>query len=215
MNHMRKVFVSWRAGMVALFGLMLLSACETMDPGGKTTAYGQGSGTNKVANANTGPLTADFLRAGEQLTIEFLDISPPQQIQLNVPDDGNVTLLLGQKVNVLNKTVSALQTEIHDLYVPKYYHRLTVNIKREVRFVYVLGEVKMAGRFPHIGEMTVLKAIAAAGGFTVYADKRNVEVTRSTGKTEKMNAEKARKDPRKYDLPLYPDDRVNVPLRPW
>ena len=95
------------------------------------------------------------------------------------------------------------------------YRRLTVNIKREIRFVYVRGEVKGAGRFPHIGEMTVLKAISAAGGFTVYADKKNVEITRSTGQAERMNAEKARKDPKKYDLPLYPDDLVNVPLRPW
>jgi len=207
MSYMRKFFVSWQAGLLALLGLMLSAGCEMTGVGPSTATNG---GTNQpTLKMGDSP---DILRIGEQLTIEFLDINPAQQIQLTVPDDGNVTLLLGQKVNVLNKRVSALQNEIRELYVPKLYRRLTVNIKREVRFVYVRGEVKAAGRFPHIGEMTVLKAISAAGGFTVYADKKNVEVTRSTGQTQKMNAEKARKDPKKYDLPLYPDDLVNVPL---
>jgi polysaccharide export outer membrane protein len=189
---------------------MLLSACETTTGSGGGAGATATSATNQVKGSG---LSQDFLRVGEQLTIEFLDLNPAQQISLNVPEDGNVTLLLSQKVNVLNKSVAQLQNEIHDMYVPKFYRRLTINIKREVRFVYVRGEVKMAGRFPHVGELTVLKAIAAAGGFTVYADKKNVEVTRSTGQTERVNAEKARKDPKKYDLPLYPDDQVNVPLR--
>jgi protein involved in polysaccharide export with SLBB domain len=188
---------------MAVLSLAILAGCVTTPPN-QTHVESPVRGTNE--------LTGDYIRIGEQLTIEFLDINPPQQIQQAVPEDGALTLLLGQKVTVVNKTVAQLQNEIHDLYVPKYYKRLTVNIKRDVRFVYVRGEVKNPSRQAHVGEMTVLKAIASAGGFTIYADKKHVEVIRSNGSRLEMNAEKARKNP-KLDLPVYPDDQVNVPLR--
>jgi polysaccharide export outer membrane protein len=46
------------------------------------------------------------------------------------------------------------------------------------RRVFVLGQVKNAGKFSIIHEMTIVEAISVAGGFTNFADINNVVVTR-------------------------------------
>ncbi len=46
------------------------------------------------------------------------------------------------------------------------------------RRVFVLGQVKNAGKFTIIHEMSIVEAISVAGGFTNFADINNVVVTR-------------------------------------
>jgi polysaccharide export outer membrane protein len=46
---------------------------------------------------------------------------------------------------------------------------------------FAMGEVNAAGQYPYVAGMTVLAAIAVAGGFTTRADKVSVDVTRSIG----------------------------------
>ena len=62
--------------------------------------------------------------------------------------------------------------------------------------------------------MTVLKAVSAAGGFTDYAKRVAVEVTRTDGTKVVVNCKKAQKNP-KLDIPISPGDRISVPLRMW
>jgi hypothetical protein len=62
--------------------------------------------------------------------------------------------------------------------------------------------------------MTLLKAIAAAGDFTAFAQKKSVEVTRANGKKLRpVNCIRALRNPRKYDIPIYPGDHIHVPRR--
>jgi protein involved in polysaccharide export with SLBB domain len=61
--------------------------------------------------------------------------------------------------------------------------------------------------------MTVLKAIQTAGGFTEFAKRTKVQVTRANGHKEKpVNYDKAVKNP-KLDLPIYPGDQIFVDKR--
>lgn len=46
---------------------------------------------------------------------------------------------------------------------------------------YILGEVQRPGQFPYVNEMTVLTAVALAGGYTYRAEKDYVKVTRKIG----------------------------------
>lgn len=46
------------------------------------------------------------------------------------------------------------------------------------RRIFVLGQVKNAGKFTIIHEMSIVEAISVAGGFTNFADINNVVVTR-------------------------------------
>jgi polysaccharide export outer membrane protein len=101
--------------------------------------------------------------------------------------------------------------DIRDLFTVKkqMYKRLSVNVQVLGRTVSVGGEVRATGSFPFEGGMTVLKAVNRAGGFTEYANRREVRVTRINGQQITVDCKAAMKKP-ELDLPLYPGDRIEV-----
>jgi len=128
-----------------------------------------------------------------------------------IGEDGNITLLLIGQVPAINKTASQLQKEIHDLYVPKYYTGMNVVVKGDTRYFYVDGEVRTPGNKELSSDMSVVKAISMAGGFTDFANKKKVQVTHA-GKTRKINVPDAIDNP-SLDVPIYPGDKIWVPRR--
>jgi protein involved in polysaccharide export with SLBB domain len=160
------------------------------------------------------PSSSGVLRAGDLVRVMFSDIpQPPQPIEIRVPEDGRITLPYNITVIATGKSVSQLQEEIRNAYVPKYYVRLTVNIKTEERFYFVGGEVKAPARQIYFGEgMTVLRAIDSVGGFTDFANRKKIELRRADGKVYKVDWSKAIKNAN-LDLPVYPNDHITVPRR--
>jgi len=158
-------------------------------------------------------INSAVLRAGDLVRISFTDIpQPPIPLEINIPEDGKITLPYSVTVIATGKTVSQLQEEIRNAYVPKLFVRLTINIKTEQRFYFVGGEVRAPARQPYGGAMTVLRAIDSVGGFTDFADRTKIELRRSTGETFRINGKKAIKDS-KLDLPVYPNDQITVHRR--
>lgn len=156
---------------------------------------------------------AGILRVGDLVRVSLLDIpQPPPPIEIRIPEDGRITLPWNITVDARGKTVSVLQDEIRRAYVPKLFVHLTVNIKTEERFFFVGGEVRGSGRQPYLGDMTVLRAIDTAGGFTDFAQRKKIELRRANGQVHVINWDKARKSP-KLDLQVYPNDQVMVPRR--
>jgi polysaccharide export outer membrane protein len=131
-----------------------------------------------------------------------------------VKEDGTITLLLNQEFTAADKTRGELEKEIRKRYVPDLFKALTVNVEplNATQFYYVDGEVKMPDRQVYISRMTVLKAIASAKGFTDFAKKTGVVLTRLDGRKITINCIKAQKDP-KLDLEVFPGDKVWVPRR--
>ena len=129
-----------------------------------------------------------------------------------IKEDGTLTLPYIGAIQAAGKTPGELQNEIRDLYVPKYYVRLTVTVKSQDRVYYVGGEVKQPGRQLYVGETTVTKAIQSAGDFTDFANRRKVWLVRADGKHIKVNCNKALENP-SLDLPVYPGDQIQVPRR--
>jgi len=72
----------------------------------------------------------------------------------------------------------------------------------------------MPSRQPHPGEMTVIKAIASAQGFTDFANKHKVRLTRANGHSFIVDCDDALKNPQ-LDLPVYPGDKIDVPRSLW
>lgn len=199
MNLLRKFFVSCGAAVA-----LCLAGCATLDGGSGQ----QQAGPDASKPGDVSPrVNSEMLRVGELVSIEFLEIN--QKIEQMVQEDGNLTLILGQTVKAAGKKTSELQADIIALYVPKYFRRMSVNIKRDNRYYWVDGSVKNPSQRPYTGEMTVLRAIAAAGGFNEYANRKKVEVLRANGKIEHVDALKALKNS-KLDLPIYPGDTVHV-----
>jgi polysaccharide export outer membrane protein len=104
--------------------------------------------------------------------------------------------------------------EIRNRYVPKYFHYMTVTITREAQtlFYYLDGEVRAPARQVYVSRITVTKAIASAGGFTDFANKKAVQLTRLDGRRVTINCIKVRGDP-SLDLEVYPGDQIFVPRK--
>jgi polysaccharide export outer membrane protein len=151
---------------------------------------------------------------GETVTIAFSglpggDLIAPHQEPIK--EDGTVTLPYLGPVVAAGKTAGELQNDIHDLYVPKYYVRLTVTVTPGDLIYFVRGEVKSPGREIYVGETTVSKAITSAGDFTDFAS-HTVWLIRANGQRVKVNVDKALENSSKDPL-VYPGDQVVVPRR--
>lgn len=166
----------------------------------------------KPTAANQG--SVEYMRAGEKIQVQLADL-PSGTITSDptISEDGKITLHLDQTFQAAGKTRTQLEAEIRARYVPSFYKKVTVTVRQEDRFVYVGSFVKAPGSYPYRPGLTLLKAISVAGGFSEFGDKAKVTVTRySDGRVETVDCIKAQKDPR-LDIPLYPNDRVDVPRR--
>jgi protein involved in polysaccharide export with SLBB domain len=205
MNLMRMFQQILGRGMMAAMALAtawLVAGCGSL-----------GGDTPPVDNTPPTSLSSDTLNVGDQLTVVFSDlptVTPP--FDQRVKDDGTITLLLNQTFHAAGKTRSDLEKEIRARYVPDYFVNLTVSVKRD-QFYYVDGEVKMPSRQPHPGEMTVIKAIASAQGFTDFANRNKIRLTHANGNSVIVDYDAALENPAQ-DLAVYPGDKIFVP-RHW
>lgn len=185
-------------------------------------AYAGASSEQGGTISNTSPArplsngSMDAIRAGDTLRITFSDLPVIVQspIEERVKDDGTITLLESQPFTAAGKTRGQLEKEIHDRYVPDYYKKMTVSVlpKSDTQFYFVDGEVRLPNRQVYLSRTTVLKAIASAGGFTDFANKGKVTLTRVDGRTVIVNCKRAIKDPT-LDLEIFPGDKIWVPRR--
>jgi len=128
-----------------------------------------------------------------------------------VKEDGTISPPEIQPVKAEGKTPGELQREIQAQYSRLYPH-ITITVKGQDRFYHVEGEVKNTGPKVYLGGTDIVKAIAAAGGFTEFARKSRVQLIRPDGSKEIINYNDAISDPAK-NLKVYPNDTVYVPRR--
>jgi polysaccharide export outer membrane protein len=155
---------------------------------------------------------SSLLRVGDSISVTFIDVpTPMQEVKTTITEEGKVTSLpFGVIVQGAGKTPSQVQDAIHDALVPKYFVRLTASVKTaEFRYYFVGGEVKIPNRQIYQGDMTVLRAIDTAGGFTDFASRKNIELRRANGGKFTINYYKAQENP-KLDLPVYANDKITV-----
>ena len=77
------------------------------------------------------------------------------------------------------------------------------------RWYYVSGEVRTPNRCLYNGQITLLRAIAAAGDFTDFADKKSVKLTSEDGRSKIVDCVKAQDDP-SLDPEVRPGDIIFV-----
>jgi protein involved in polysaccharide export with SLBB domain len=203
-NTLRKW--AWLPAMIVLAG------CHSVDPMAPlpdANAPGTSMGTNSIDTANY------TLRVGDQLTVNFFDITPAiPAITDQIKEDGTITLIYNEKFQAADKTISQLQNDVHARYVPAYVKYMTVNIAPMNRGFTVSGEVRSPNRYGYSGQIRVLEAITTAGGFTDYANKRKVKVTRADHRQIIVNCVKAQDDP-DLNIEIFPGDTINVPVTMW
>jgi len=156
------------------------------------------------------------LSVGDSVTITLtgLPTELPAYEKL-IADDRTITLPDIGSIQAAGKTPHELEDYIHDQYVPKIYTHISVTVKTTSDRVYfVRGEVKAPGRLIYVGPITATKAITSAGDFTDFANRKEVYLTRTSGKRWKLNCDKilSGQDP---DPPVFPGDQIEVKRRLW
>lgn len=193
------------ACFVVVLGLQI--GCVVPDAG--TTNAAQGMPDARAVDDSI----STVYRPGDRIQIDFADTQGiPSNWQQTIREDGTITLPLNQTVRAAGLRKGELEEAIRDIYVPRILKRLTVNVRADRRTYFVSGEVKLPGEKEHSGQITAMRAIAAAGDFSDFANKSKIEVFRSNGERVQLNGKKALKDASK-DVPVYPGDRVHVHRR--
>jgi polysaccharide export outer membrane protein len=103
-------------------------------------------------------------------------------VDVSVRLDGMVTVPLVGDVKAAGKTTEQVATEVRTRLRPYLENpQVTVTVAQAVsaRF-YVIGEVAVSGAFPLTSRITVLQALALAGGFREFAKRERVVVIRET-----------------------------------
>ena len=99
--------------------------------------------------------------------------------EFTIDPSGHIAVPLIRDVKAAGLTVRQLEDNITDQLQPKYVKDPKVSVQVvEYRSVYILGEVRTPGKYPYVPNMTVLQAVAVAGGHTYRANESSAEVTR-------------------------------------
>jgi polysaccharide export outer membrane protein len=197
-----------RFGQKGMCALVLLMAVLW---GGCQMGIGQATPQTAPATGANGGFSIDRIAVGDVIRVMYEASVPIAPTEIQVPETGLVTIHMGEQVQVAGKMAADVSKDIRDLLTVKkqMYKRLSVNVQVLGRTFSVGGEVRTSGSFPFDGGMTVLKAINRAGGFTEYANRREVRVTRVNGQQVTVDCKAAMKKP-ELDIPLYPGDRIEV-----
>jgi len=150
---------------------------------------------------------------------DILDVSvwrdPDLSRTLPVRPDGFITLPMAGEVLAEGRTTVELEQDIARR-LEKYLQapRVTVMV-REINSarVFVTGEVQKPGAYPLRGNVTVLQALAMAGGLTEFADRNGMMVLRAKNGPRIPVRYSDLVDHRAQgaDFPLQPGDTVVVP----
>jgi len=136
-----------------------------------------------------------------------------------VRPDGFITLPICGDVQAAGKTPAELADAIRQKLAPYVQEPKVAVIVREVNSarVYVTGEVARPGAYPLRGRVSVLQAIALAGGFSAFANTDGILVIRQGDKGQQIPVRYSdlvaadRPDDAQGDFPLQPGDTVVVP----
>lgn len=155
--------------------------------------------------------------AGDMLSISIYkepDASVPEVV---VRSDGKVSLPLLKDVEIAGLTPAAAEKLLAEK-LARYIHEPDVTVVvRQIhsRRVYVIGAVKAVGPIDLKGDMTVLQALAQAGGLTDFAKKKHIYVLRTENRKQvriPFNYETAIKGGDvDQNVLLRPNDTVVVP----
>ena len=127
--------------------------------------------------------------------------------EYEIASTGVVALPLIGDVPAANQPVRVFEQAVRTKLSDGYLHDPRVSVQViNYRPFFILGEVSKPGSYPYVNGMTVVNAVALAGGYTYRADKGDISVTRAN-------------DPQKNDVEveeneaIMPGDIIRVPER--
>ena len=131
---------------------------------------------------NVANVTEYRLGAGDQVRVLVFE-QPTLSNSYTVDASGKISIPLVGAIKAGNRTTRQIEAEITGQLKER---DLVTDPKVAVEVVLyrpfsIIGEVKNPGRIPYAPGMTIEAAVAAAGGYTIHADKDVMRVTRRAG----------------------------------
>jgi polysaccharide export outer membrane protein len=124
-----------------------------------------------------------------------------------VDGTGRVQLPLIGQIDAAGLTVAAFQREVTAKLANGYLVNPSVSIEVVTyRPFYIIGEVNKPGEYPYVSGMSVLNAVALAGGYTFRANDSEVYIRRK-------GATKEKEFPADETTKIDPGDIIRVPER--
>lgn len=161
-----------------------------------------------------------FVGPFSELRVEVFGV-PEMQRDVMADGEGNFAFPLIGTVAAAGKTPTVISEEIRAKLAGRYVRdpHVTVNFKSSANplavqsmSVTVDGQVNRAGSYPVVGRVTLMRAVALAGGLTEYAKLQDVVVFRDVGGKQYVgiyNLEAIRRG-NYADPEIFPNDVVIV-----
>jgi polysaccharide export outer membrane protein len=202
-----------RLAMVALLGVALAACSGSNDRAGPAGAEGAAPGSvpgnptkQQAAKAQAELANSYTLGPGDRVRVTVFgheDMSG----EFEVDGSGIISPPLVRDIKAEGMTVRQVEKVIAERLSPDYLRNPNVSVEvMNYRPFYIFGEVNAPGSYPYVNGMTVVNAVAMAGGYTYRARTNSARITRATDRTK--TAEKVDRD-----TPVLPGDVIEVPER--
>ena len=147
---------------------------------------------------------------GDTIVVTLTGVPEDDQYKLDdiVGAGGKISLPYIGELRVVGRTERDIESEILNAYIPRYYRRANVSVLVPKTYS-VSGEVNKPGKFSLRGHVTLLHAIAEAGGVREYAHPRTVYIFRNEQRFP-FDRKKIEANPR-LNVDIKPGDIVKVP----
>jgi polysaccharide export outer membrane protein len=196
------------------FIVLIIVALMSLAAFGQT---GDSAAATKADAPKSTPVDSSYTIGPEDVVEVAVWKEPDFSGTVPVRPDGKISLALIGDVQAAGKTPEQLTTDLTGL-LKKYIAepRVTVTVTAiNSRKVYLLGEVNRPGPVIMTPSMTVLQAIAAAGGPTAYANTKKMYVLRKDGANQTKLAfnykEAIKGNAPEQNVLLKPGDTIVVP----
>lgn len=160
---------------VLCVSLVLLASCASKDDMSPIQDQSAPASQDKVAILSSMSYT---LGAGDVVRVNVFGDTQLSG-EFTVDASGHFSMPLIQDIAAAGYTAIELEKIITDKLQPEYMNDPKVSVQViEYRSVYILGEVRLPGKYPYVPNMTLLQAIAVAGGHTYRADENGADISR-------------------------------------
>ncbi len=127
--------------------------------------------------------------------------------EYEIDNTGQVSIPLAGHIKAAGATTKQLEKSIASALAKGIVRDPRVNVEiAQYRPYYILGEVKKSGEYPYRHGLTVMDAVASAGGFTYRANENKVFLRRSGAGAEEIY-------PLDAPVPVLPGDNIRIPER--
>jgi len=173
---------------------------------------------NQTANGSGSESSRDYLiNRNDEISLQFMK-SPEYDQTVSVRPDGKISLPFIGEVRVAGKTISQTSDELAELFKEFLVEPEIAVMLKSVgdHYCYVMGQVGKPGQYAITPGMTVLRAVAAAGGSERGAKMNSIILVRndyqSGAQVMRLNMDLGElQKNRSQDLVLAADDFIYVP----